>query len=417
MQLLEGATRNYSWGSRTLIPELRGEETAEKPVAELWFGAHPGDPSTVSGQLLSDVIAADPEGQLGTRVYKKYGENLPFLLKILAAEDPLSLQAHPSKEQAEEGFARENEAGIALQAANRNYKDDNHKPELIVALSDFYAMAGFRPLAHTRELFAALQCPELERYLAMLEDDPAESSESANLRVLFTTWITIPSAKRKELISAIITAGERLIAADSTDWKARVMATVMDLNDRYPGDIGVLGALLLNHIELAPGEAVYLDAGQLHAYVSGLGVEIMANSDNVLRGGLTPKFVDVPELVKVLTYAAANEPRVQQKDNQNQDNVNDAEAWSYPVPIDEFLLDRAELGPDSSVDLDYDGPTIALCTAGALKLSNAAGEELILSPGQAAWLPASDGETTAQAHAAHHTHPEACTAQLFIARV
>ena len=119
---------------------------------------------------------------------------------MLAADEPLSLQAHPSREQAEEGFARENEAGIALQAANRNYKDDNHKPELIVALSDFYAMAGFRPLAQTRELFAALECPELERYLAMLDDDPAESSESANLRVLFTTWITIPSAKRKELI-------------------------------------------------------------------------------------------------------------------------------------------------------------------------------------------------------------------------
>lgn len=417
MQLLEGATRNYSWGSHTLIPELRGEEAAEKPVAELWFGAHPGDPSTVDGQLLNEVIAADPEGQLGARVYKEYGENLPFLLKILAAEDPLSLQAHPSKEQAEEGFARENEAGIALQAANRNYKDDNHKPELIVALSDFYAMAGFRPLAQTRELFAALECPELERYLAMLDDDPAESSESANLRVLFTTWITIPSAKRKELIKAIVAAGERLIAVDPKDWKARVMATVVDLNDRYPGDIGVLGALLLNHIELAPGEAVYLDAGQLHAYVSGLGVEIMANSDNVLRGGLTPKFVDVPELVKVLTYAAATEPRVQQKDKQNQDNVHGAEAWSYPVPIDEFLLDRAELGPDSSVDLDYDGPTIALCTGGSLNLRNAAGEELILSPGQAAWLPASDGMVTAQAHAVEKENPEGSTAQLFVARV
>ena len=236
-------------------------------------------------------------------------------------------------------------------------------------------------------------------------------------RQLFTTWITIPSAKRKELIKAIVAAGERLIAADPTDWKARVMATVIDLNDRYPGDIGVLGALLLNHIELAPGEAVYLDAGQLHAYVSGLGVEIMANSDNVLRGGLTPKFVDVPELVKVLTYAAATEPRVQQKDKQYQDNVHGAEAWSYPVPIDEFLLDRAELGPDSSVDLDYDGPTIALCTAGSLNLRNAAGEELILSPGQAAWLPASEGVVTAHAHTVNEANPEGPTAQLFVARV
>ena len=265
MQLLHSATRNYSWGSRTLIPHLQGQPDSDKPVAELWFGAHPGDPSTVDGRLLNEVIAEDPAGQLGSRVSAEYGERLPFLLKVLAAEEPLSLQAHPSKTQAEEGFARENAAGIELTASNRNYKDDNHKPELIVALTDFYAMAGFRPLARTRELFAALECPELDHYVAMLDDDPSATTESANLRVLFTTWITIPSAKRKELISAIVAAGERLIAADPADWKSRVMSTVLDLNQRYPGDIGVLGALLLNHIELSPGEAVFLDAGQLHA--------------------------------------------------------------------------------------------------------------------------------------------------------
>lgn len=408
MQLLHSATRNYSWGSRTLIPHLQGQPDSDKPVAELWFGAHPGDPSTVDGRLLNEVIAEDPAGQLGGRVSAEYGERLPFLLKVLAAEEPLSLQAHPSKAQAEEGFARENAAGIELTASNRNYKDDNHKPELIVALTDFYAMAGFRPLARTRELFAALECPELDHYVAMLDDDPSATTESANLRVLFTTWITIPSAKRKELISAIVAAGERLIAADPADWKSRVMSTVLDLNQRYPGDIGVLGALLLNHIELSPGEAVYLDAGQLHAYVSGLGVEIMANSDNVLRGGLTPKFVDVPELVKVLTYAAADEPRVQQQDKSAQDNVHDAAAWSYPVPIEEFLLDRVELTDSSSVDLDYDGPTIALCTAGSVTFTDAAGKTLTATPGQAVWLPASEGLVTATA--------ESDAADLFVAR-
>ena len=409
MQLLDSATRNYSWGSRTLIPSLLGQPESDSPVAELWFGAHPADPSTVDGARLDDIIAADPEGQIGTRVSGEYGSRLPFLLKILAAAEPLSLQAHPSKSQAEEGFARENEAGIELTASNRNYKDDNHKPELIVALTEFYAMAGFRPLGQTRRLFAALECEELNHYEGMLADDPA--AESDNLRALFTTWITIPGAKRKELIAAIVAAGERLNERGADEeWMATVMGTVAKLNEQYPGDIGVLGALLLNHVVLQPGEAVYLDAGQLHAYVSGLGVEIMANSDNVLRGGLTPKFVDVPELVKVLTYSAAADPRVPQQDKSAAAAAHGAKAWSYPVPIDEFALDRVELAGKESLDVDFDGPVIVLCTGGAANLRNSAGESVDLTAGHAAWLPANDPATTVTAAGAD-------SAQVFIARV
>ncbi|OFN78267.1 MULTISPECIES: mannose-6-phosphate isomerase, class I [unclassified Corynebacterium] len=409
MKLLTSAARNYSWGSRTLIPTLLGEPEAHSPVAELWFGAHPADPSTIGEEKLDEIIAADPEGQLGQRVADKYGAGLPFLLKILAAAEPLSLQAHPSKMQAEEGFARENAAGIELTAANRNYKDDNHKPELIVALTEFYAMAGFRPLAQTRSLFAALECEELAHYEGMLDADPAAEGDS--LRALFTTWITIPGAKRKELISAVVAAGERLRSAQAGEpWMATVMGTVAKLNEQYPGDIGVLGALLLNHIVLQPGEAIYLDAGQLHAYVSGLGVEIMANSDNVLRGGLTPKFVDVPELVKVLTYEAAEDPRVDLVDASETGNVKGAKAWSYPVPIEEFLLDRVELSGEESVDVDSDGPMILLCTSGAAALSNAEGESLSLSAGHAAWIPASDPAATVRAAGAEDT-------EVFIARV
>ena len=409
MKLLTSAARNYSWGSRTLIPTLLGEPEAHSPVAELWFGAHPADPSTIGEEKLDEIIAADPEGQLGQRVADKYGAGLPFLLKILAAAEPLSLQAHPSKLQAEEGFARENAAGIELTAANRNYKDDNHKPELIVALTEFYAMAGFRPLAQTRSLFAALECEELAHYEGMLDADPAAEGDS--LRALFTTWITIPGAKRKELISAVVAAGERLRSAQAGEpWMATVMGTVAKLNEQYPGDIGVLGALLLNHIVLQPGEAIYLDAGQLHAYVSGLGVEIMANSDNVLRGGLTPKFVDVPELVKVLTYEAAEDPRVDLVDASETGNVKGAKAWSYPVPIEEFLLDRVELSGEESVDVDSDGPMILLCTSGAAALSNAEGESLSLSAGHAAWIPASDPAATVRAAGAEDT-------EVFIARV
>lgn len=409
MKLLESAARNYSWGSRTLIPNLLGEPETQSPVAELWFGAHPADPSTIDGERLDGIIAADPESHVGPRVTADYGEKLPFLLKILAAADPLSLQAHPSKVQAEEGFARENEAGIDLTASNRNYKDDNHKPELIVALTEFYAMAGFRPLEQTRRLFAALDCPELDHYVSMLADDPA--AESDNLRALFTTWITIPGAKRKELINAVVAAGERLREhAAGDEWMRTVMDTVAQLNEQYPGDIGVLGALLLNHLVLQPGEAIYLNAGELHAYVSGLGVEIMANSDNVLRGGLTPKFVDVPELVKVLTYSAAEDPRVAQVDKSGQDNVHGAQAWSYPVPIEEFALDRVELSGEDSVDVDFDGPIIVLCTSGVAALSNEQGDSIELTAGHAAWLPAHDPAATIRA-------VEGKSAQVFVARV
>lgn len=377
MKLLTSAARNYSWGSRTLIPTLLGEPEATSPVAELWFGAHPADPSTVDGEKLDEIIAADPQGQLGKRVAETYGAGLPFLLKILAAAEPLSLQAHPSKQQAEEGFARENAEGIELTAANRNYKDDNHKPELIVALTEFYAMAGFRPLSQTRSLFAALDCEELAHYEGMLDPDPAAEGDS--LRALFTTWITIPSAKRKELISAVVAAGERLRESQAGEpWMSTVMGTVSKINEQYPGDIGVLGALLLNHIVLQPGEAIYLDAGQLHAYVSGLGVEIMANSDNVLRGGLTSKHVDVPELVRVLKFHALTSPRPETSTSETGEE--------FILPIEDFRLGRHRLAGEATLKVNTDGPAIVLCTAGEAIGSG----QCILRPGEAVWIPASD---------------------------
>lgn len=372
MDKLNGVIRAYPWGSRTLIPGLRGEPVpSANPQAELWYGAHPASPSSLrfSQEALDAAIAADPQAHLGSRVREAFGDRLPFLLKLLAAAEPLSLQAHPSKTQAEEGFARENSQGIPLEAANRNYKDDNHKPELIVALTEFTAMAGFRPLARTLELFQALGCPEADRYLTML--DP-EGDEAANLRALFTTWITIPQAVRATLIQAI-TERARLLAGRG-DWIGDVLATVLELQERYPGDIGVLGALLLNHIHLEPGQAIYLDAGQLHAYVKGMGVEIMANSDNVLRGGLTSKYVDVPELVRLLTFDSLPEPTVE-ADSQGQ----------YPVPSAEFRLSRHRLEPGAEMTVEHDGPSILLCTGGRARL----GEETVVA-GEAVWIPACD---------------------------
>ncbi|WP_448856000.1 mannose-6-phosphate isomerase, class I [Corynebacterium camporealensis] len=404
MQLLNSASRHYSWGSRTMIPELIGEPKADRPLAELWYGAHPAAPSTVGEEPLNALIDAAPDTQLGQRVQADFGDRLPFLMKLLAAEEPLSLQAHPSKAQAEEGFARENEQGIDLSASNRNYKDDNHKPELIVALTEFYAMAGFRPLAQTRELFDALDCPDLARYQAMLVE--GEDAESDNLRTLFTTWITIPSANRKQLINAIVDAAQKLLEnLPADDWKAQVLGTIIDLDERYPDDVGVLGALLLNHIVLQPGEALFLAAGKLHAYVHGMGVEIMANSDNVLRGGLTPKFVDVPELVKVLDYVAIKDPRIHTQTGTSA-RVENGTCRAYPVPVDDFRLDCLELEANGTAAVAHDGPLVLLNTAGETELTSGENTET-LRPGQAVWVPASDGEVTVNATA---------KSQLFIAR-
>lgn len=367
MQKLTGTLRSYPWGSRTLIPELRGlPSPSDRPEAELWFGAHPVGSSTITGRALTEIIAEDPVATLGERVYEQYGDSLPFLLKILAAAEPLSLQAHPSAEQAREGFERENALGIPLNAGHRNYRDPRHKPELVVALTDFHAMVGFRPLDQTLELFSALDCPQLDRYLTIL--DPA--SESDSLRGLFTTWITIPTAARAKLIDAVVEAAR--VRLDRGDWISGVLATVLELEERYPGDIGVLGALLLNHIHLSPGEGIYLDAGHLHAYVSGLGVEVMANSDNVLRGGLTSKYVDVPELVRILDFASV-------------DNlVVTPCGGEYTVPAEEFTLLHCLVSEGAPRAIDHDGPAIALCTSGTVRIG-----ELELGPGEAAWIPAS----------------------------
>ncbi|QGU02691.1 Mannose-6-phosphate isomerase [Corynebacterium kalinowskii] len=380
MELLTGRIRNYPWGSRELIANLRGEEESLQPEAELWFGAHPAASATIGDQELIELIAADPAFHLGERVRKRFGDNLPFLLKILAAAEPLSLQAHPSLSQAQEGYARENAQGIDVAADYRNYKDANHKPELIVALTEFEAMAGFRPLAKTLELFDELHCAEIERYLAML--DRSEARESTDLRVLFTTWITIPSASRTKLIDDIVTSAALALArTDLPQWMREELANVVALHQRYPYDVGVLGALLLNKFTLQPGEGLYLDAGQLHAYVKGLGVEIMANSDNVLRGGLTSKHVDVPELVRVLEFESLEDPRVRP--------IIRGRNVEFPTPITEFSLTKWDLSEGAIFNAD--GPAIILVTEGGTDLT-CDGRQVHARAGEAVWIPAGDPE-------------------------
>lgn len=395
MELLTGRLRHYPWGSRELIAGLRGMPESDRPEAEVWFGAHPAASATVGETELVELIQRDPAYHLGERVMAKFGSNLPFLLKILAAAEPLSLQAHPSLDQAREGFARENAEGIDIAAGDRNYKDDNHKPELIVALTEFEAMAGFRPLPKTLALFQALGSAEVDRYVGMLNCD--EESESADLRVLFTTWITIPSASRTKLIDDIVTSAVLALAQqDLPEWMREELSNVVALHQRYPYDVGVLGALLLNKFTLQPGEGLYLDAGQLHAYVRGMGVEIMANSDNVLRGGLTSKHVDVPELVRVLTFSSLDDPRVEP-------TVTGART-SFPTPVDEFQLESWKVSDAES--LVHDGPAIVLVTAGSVSLT-CADQTLQVAAGDAVWIPAADPEVTLRGE----------NAQVFVATV
>lgn len=385
MKLLQNPVRPYAWGSRTAIAGLLGRPTpSPHPEAELWIGAHPTDPSSLIGgngssASLLDVLRSDPAGQLGTERARRWGPRLPFLLKVLAADEPLSLQAHPSAEQAAVGFAREQRAGIPLDAPQRNYKDSAHKPELMCALTEFHALAGFRPAARTVELLAALDVAQFAPYTELLAAEPGPRG----LRALFTTWITLPQSVLARLRPHLLDACVAHIRARGEF--ARVCRTALQLAEHYPNDAGVLASLLLNHLVLQPTEAVFLPAGNLHAYLHGIGVEILANSDNVLRGGLTPKHVDVPELLRVLDFSDDPVPVLTGEQVCEHQTV-------YRTPTDEFQLFRLDWAAGQAGETRLPGgrPQILLCTEGAAELTAADGEVLGLRRGASVWLPACD---------------------------
>ncbi|MDO5030198.1 MAG: mannose-6-phosphate isomerase, class I [Corynebacterium sp.] len=380
MDLLDPVLQSYPWGSRTHLARITGADApTSKPWAELWFGAHALASATVAGEPLDQLIAKDPVAALGPASQADSGK-LPFLLKLLAADEPLSLQAHPTLAEAQEGFANENAQGIPATAHFRNYRDDNHKPELIVALTEFDALAGFRPVARTKELFAQLAVPELDHYMGLLD----AADDESGLRALFTTWLTLPQDVLDELVAAV--AGKCALFASDDEEFALVAQTTCELARKYPGDPGVLGSMLLNRLRLQPGEAIFLGAGQLHAYLNGMGVEIMANSDNVLRGGLTSKHVDVVELLRVLSFRPLPSPVLQAQRGDD--------GWNYyAAPVREFRLCSRELEPGERVNLDEGSATIVLLTKGAATLQH--GEAHIEVPcGHAAWVPAVDTADT-----------------------
>lgn len=386
MELLRNPVRPYAWGSRTTIPELLGRPVpAPHPEAELWMGAHPGDPSYLVNpdggeRNLLDVLGADPVGQLGADCARRWGGRLPFLLKILAVEEPLSMQAHPSARQAAEGHAKEEAAGIPRDAANRNYPDPTAKPELVCALTEFHALAGFRDPHRTVELLKAIDTPGLTKYTELLAVQP----DPAGLRALFTTWITMPQPTLDELLPEVLDACVRHVKERGEfDTECR---TVLGLGEAHPRDAGVLAALLLNRLTLRAGEAIYLPAGNLHLYLHGTAVEILANSDNILRCGLTPKHVDVPELLRVVDFTCGDMP-VLTGEHGGDDHVS-----VYRTDAPEFELSRVwwETGDHAEVELGGTGPEILLCTAGELLLCSDDGTKVELRRGESVWLPASD---------------------------
>ncbi|MEH0933827.1 mannose-6-phosphate isomerase, class I [Micromonospora psammae] len=362
MELLYGPIRDYAWGSRSAIAELQGRPVpSDGPEAELWLGAHPGAPATVDRDgvrvSLVDLLLAEPDYWLGERVVGRFGCRLPFLLKVLAADAPLSLQAHPDSEQARAGHA----ADAARPDGQRNYVDPYHKPELLVALSPMEALCGFRDPARSAEVLAGFGVPALEPVVAALRAGPA------GLREAVRALLTWPADQRDGLVAAVLAAQ---VAGPDAEL-ARLLAA------GYPGDPGVLVALLLHHVRLAPGEAIWMPAGNLHAYLRGTGVEIMAASDNVLRGGLTPKRVDVDELLRVLRFEVLPDPVVRARPV-----APGVVCW--PVPVEDFALHRVTVEPGGpAVPLPLPGPRVVLCRAGKLTVDDGAGT-VTLGPGQAA---------------------------------
>ena len=421
--------RDYAWGSRTAIADLLGHSASGGPEAELWLGAHPAWPSTVTaatpslvGRRLDEVIASAPAEFLGSGRAR-----LPFLMKVLAAEAPLSLQVHPDPEQAKEGFARENAAGIPLSADTRNYKDDSAKPELILALSaTFEALAGFRHVSESRLLLAELAgaaAGEDRATITRFADDLAGGDAARAASFGSSAEIirdgrpevaeTVPAHAHSGnplafVVERLLRGGddaERLIAAvvatapklGTHSSFRREWATVRSLADAYPGDPGIVISLLLNHVSLQQGQALALPAGAMHAYLSGLGIEVMAASDNVLRGGLTPKHVDVDELLKVVVFEALPTPTVQP------DALRPGVTVWQPAG-DDFLLARIAIGDAAAVHgyllagpesttFTVDGPAEVLVVAGGMTVTGAT-DSISLARGDAAYVTPDEGRLT-----------------------
>ncbi|HEY0216234.1 MAG TPA: mannose-6-phosphate isomerase, class I [Cellulomonas sp.] len=385
MFAISTALQDYAWGSPTAIPVALGLEPDGAPVAEAWFGAHHAGPSLalVDGmqQPLGGLLADDPDGLLGADVVARFGPTLPYLLKLIAAEAPLSLQVHPHVAAARTGYDREDAAGVPIDAPQRSYRDRNHKPELVYALTRFEAMCGFRAPRRAAELLEDLDAPLAKELHDLLAAQPT----AAGIEAAFTRLLRAETRPGPEAVQEVVEACAARLEAGSPS--PRADRTVVRLAASYPGDPGIVTSLLLNPVTLHPGDALFVPAGGVHAYLKGLGVEIMASSDNVLRAGLTPKHVDVDELLRNVDYVAAPPIRIAPERFHGATRV-------FYAPVDDFELSVTELLDDDPHPLPGRGPRILLCLDGWMEVSAGSGQSLRLGRGRAAFVPASDGALT-----------------------
>ena len=373
MQKLINSVQNYAWGSKTALTDLYGIANPNNlPMAELWMGAHPKSSSKIedaSGQArsLRDVIDADKAALLGDKVAQRFGE-LPFLFKVLCADQPLSVQVHPNKQASEIGFAKENAAGIPLDAAERNYKDPNHKPELVFALTPFLAMNAFREFS---EIISLLQ-PVAGAHNAI-----AHFLENPNAEALSQLFASLLNMQGEEKSHALAVLKAALESQQGEPWE-----TIRLIAQFYPDDSGLFSPLLLNVVKLNPGEAMFLFAETPHAYLQGVALEVMANSDNVLRAGLTPKYIDIPELVANVKFVAKPAAELL-----TQPVKNGAEL-DFPIPVEDFAFSLHDLS-QTETTIAQESAAILFCVEGEATLHK--GEQrLVLKPGESAFVAANE---------------------------
>lgn len=412
MYLLRAPIRDYAWGSATLLAGLQDRVPTGRPEAEMWMGAHPGAPAEAvpaddpraEPVPLDELLATDAARLLGPA--QDLGR-LPYLVKLLAAGQPLSIQAHPTLEQARAGFAAEEAAGVPASAPHRNYKDDNHKPEMLVALTPFTALCGFRAAEEAGISFARLAAVLTENHqdagavpgalvqtvsgyaerLRGTGDGASESSQAAASAAIESVFCDLldptgpwASGTWVEAVVGVLDTAQGILEEDLN------LATALGIAEYHPSDPGVLVSVLLHRVDLAPGQAVHLPAGNVHAYLYGLGVEVMASSDNVLRGGLTPKHVDIPELRTVVSFESVRVPYCEP--------VSEAPGHlAFRPPFDEFQVERWDLPAAEGQVLTANGPVVAVCTAGTVTVT-VGGQSAELSPGESVFLGADEAAAT-----------------------
>ena len=353
ISILKNPVQKYAWGSRTALQSLLDwAKPWVEPAAELWMGVHPKAPSKVEidgdWRSLPDVIAVDPVSVLGYNAAEQFSNRLPFLFKVLAADRPLSIQVHPDMVQAREGFKRENRSNIPLNAPNRNYKDACHKPECLCAVTRFVAMKGFRRVEDIITLMDQAFVGTPIRELDPLRKDP----NSLGLKRFFTSLLSMDVTRKAQVVHEAVQGSEQIADQDPAFY------WLLELNREYPGDVGVLSPLFLNLVDLSPGEAIYVPAGELHAYLSGVGMEIMASSDNVLRGGLTPKHMDIPELLNIVNFTSNPVQKLRPRADDNFEHI-------YETPADEFQLSKIVLnGHERFTGRKERSVEILICMAG-----------------------------------------------------